>query len=403
MKEIKNKKKVFVAMSGGVDSSVAAALLKKQGYQVTGVFMKNWTQPVETYCRKKSLCWVDERRDAMRVAAKLGIPLLTFDFEKEYRKQVVDYMFREYKAGRTPNPDIQCNKLIKFPLFLKKARKMGADFIATGHYIKLGFRIKNLEFREKTEKSLNPKSYILYSARDGAKDQSYFLWTLNQNQLKYCLFPIGDYLKSEVRQMAKKLGLQNALKKGTSGICFIGEVKLREFLKKRIKEKPGKIITTEGKVVGKHPGIFYFTIGQRRGLEISGKKPYYVASKDIKNNVLIVAEGENHPALYKKEIKLTDVNFISPDYFSSLISVKGGQARLSASGWNRRIRVLTRVRYRQPLAKALFIIHDSKFKLVFNKPIKFVAPGQSAVFYSPAEASAKAGSNNELLGGGVIS
>ena len=370
MKIAKNKKRVypersrriFVAMSGGVDSSVAAALLKKQGYEVTGVFMKNWTQPVETYSKKKYLCWIDERRDAMRVAAKLGIPLLTFDFEKEYRKLVVDYLFREYKAGRTPNPDIQCNKLIKFPLFWKRAKKLGADFIATGHYIRLRRKIPNSR---------------LFIAKDTAKDQSYFLWPLTQNQLKYCLFPIGDYLKSEVRQMAKKFGLPNAFKKATSGICFIGEVKLREFLKKKIKEKPGKIITTEGKIVGRHPGIFYFTIGQRHGLEISGKKPYYVAAKDVKNNVLIVAEGENHPALYRKEVELTNINFINPTY--QIFKLK----------------VLARVRYRQPLAEAQLIkVEPHKFKLVFNTAQKFVAPGQSAVFY---------GKSGELLGGGIIS
>jgi tRNA-specific 2-thiouridylase len=383
MKKLGYKKKVFVAMSGGVDSSVAAALLKKQGFKVTGVFMKNWTQPVETYSKKKSLCWVDERRDAMRVAAKLGIPLLTFDFEKEYRKWVVDYMFREYKAGRTPNPDIQCNKLIKFPLFWKRAKKMGADFIATGHYARLRRGIRNPLSPKATPRRVQSEILKLYQAKDKTKDQSYFLWTLNQNQLKHCLFPIGDYLKSEVRQMAKKLGLPNAFKKGTSGICFIGEVELREFLKKKIKEKPGKIITTEGKVVGEHPGIFYFTIGQRHGLGISGKKPYYVASKDVKNNVLIVAEGENNPALYKNEIDLTNVNFINPQLMT-----------------NDKKRVLARVRYRQPLTKAtLWQIPNSKsqipkFKLVFNKPIKFVAPGQSAVFYSKS---------GELLGGGVIS
>jgi tRNA-specific 2-thiouridylase len=351
-KELK-KLKVFVAMSGGVDSSVAAALLKKQGYEVIGVFMKNWTRPMGTYSKKKSLCWVDERRDTIRVAAKLGIPLLTFNFEKEYRKWVVDYMFREYQAGRTPNPDIQCNKLIKFPLFWKLAKKMGADFIATGHYIRL-------------------RQGNLYQAKDKNKDQSYFLWTLTQDQLKHCLFPIGDYLKSEVRLIAKKLGLANALKKGTSGICFIGEVKLREFLKKKIKEKPGQIITTEGRVVGRHPGIFYFTVGQRQGLGISNKKPYYVAAKDVKNNVLIVAEGANNPALYKKEIELTDINFINP-----------------ITNYKIPITVYARVRYRQLLTKAML----RRNKLIFDKPIKFVASGQSAVFYSR---------NGELLGGGII-
>ncbi|MEK7574074.1 MAG: tRNA 2-thiouridine(34) synthase MnmA [Patescibacteria group bacterium] len=372
MKVVKNKK-VFVAMSGGVDSSVAAALLKKQGYEATGVFMKNWSQPVETYSKKKSLCWIDERRDAIRVAAKLGIPLLTFDFEKEYRKWVVDYMFREYKAGRTPNPDIQCNKLIKFPLFWKRAKELGADFIATGHYARLAERKKSED-----------KVFSLFQAKDKDKDQSYFLWTLSQEELKHCLFPIGDYLKSEVRRIAKKLGLANAQKKGTSGICFIGEVKLREFLKKRIKEKPGKIITTEGKVVGRHPGIFYFTIGQRRGLpagrhgfEISGKKPYYVAAKDAKNNILIVAEGENNPALYKKEVELKEVSFIN---------------RQAAT--KKKQLVLARVRYRQPLSQAVIYKKGGNYNLIFKKPQKFVAPGQSAVFYSKAE---------ELLGGGIIS
>lgn len=353
-------------MSGGVDSSVAAVLLKEQGYEVIGVFMKNWSEPVETYSKKKSLCWIDERRDAIRVAAKLGIPLLTFDFEKEYRKQVVDYMFRGYKAGRTPNPDIQCNKLIKFPLFLKRAQKMGADFIATGHYIKIK----------------NGKIQKLYQAKDKEKDQSYFLWTLTQDQLKHCLFPIGDYLKSEVRQMAKKMGLQNALKKGTSGICFIGEVKLREFLKKKIKEKTGKIINTEGEVIGRHPGIFFFTIGQRHGLGIAGEKPYYVADKDVKNNVLVVAEGKNNPALYKKETELKEVNFINAE----MAAVK-------------RQPVLARVRYRQPLSQATLYKKDlptqsgKKYRLVFRKPQKFVAPGQSTVFYSK---------NGEMLGGGII-
>jgi tRNA-specific 2-thiouridylase len=373
---MRNKdKKIFVAMSGGVDSSVAAALLKKQGYDVTGVFMKNWTEPVETYSKKKYLCWIDERRDAMRVAAKLKIPLLTFDFQKEYRRWVVDYMFREYQAGRTPNPDIQCNKLIKFPLFLKKARKMGADFIATGHYVK----IKNQKSKIKNTNKNSKIFYKLYTAKDTSKDQSYFLWPLTQNQLKYCLFPIGDYLKSEVRQMAKKMGLQNALKKGTSGICFIGEVKLREFLKKKIKEKPGQIINTKGEVVGSHPGIFFFTIGQRHGLGIAGEKPYYVAGKDVKNNILIVAEGQNNPALYKKEIELKQINLVNYE-----LSIKNKELKIP---------VLARVRYRQPLAKASFIIHNSKFRLVFNKPQKFVAPGQSAVFY---------GKTGEMLGGGII-
>ena len=367
-------------MSGGVDSSVAAALLKKQGYEVTGVFMRNWNQPVETYSKKKSLCWIDEHRDAMRVAIKLGIPLLTFDFEKEYRKLVVNYLFREYKAGRTPNPDIQCNKLIKFPLFWKRAKKMGADFIATGHYVKLVTSNKRQMGKKEKFLSCVTGRLSLFTAKDKTKDQSYFLWTLGQEELKHCLFPLGDYLKFEARQMAKKLGLANAQKKGTSGICFIGEVNLREFLKKKIKEKPGQIITTEGEVIGRHPGSAYFTIGQRHGLGISGPKPYYVAAKDIKNNTLIVAEGENNPALYKKEIELTNVNYINHQPMT-----------------NNKRQVMARIRYRQPLAKAILKCRKSSViscKLVFDKPQKFVASGQSAVFY---------GKGGELLGGGIIS
>ncbi|MEK7123297.1 MAG: tRNA 2-thiouridine(34) synthase MnmA [Patescibacteria group bacterium] len=233
----KKNKKVFVAMSGGVDSSVAALLLKKEGYDVVGVFMKNWGEPLGEGERCQ---WERDQKDAREVAAVLKIPFYTFDFEKDYKKKVADYMLAEYKKGRTPNPDVMCNKEIKFGLFLGRALKLGADFVATGHYVKL--------------KSKNEKGKIkiqLFQAKDKNKDQSYFLWTLTQKQLKYCLFPIGDYLKPEVREIAKKAWLPTAEKKDSQGVCFVGKFDFAEFLKKKIKPKKGKIIDIDsGEIIG---------------------------------------------------------------------------------------------------------------------------------------------------------
>ena len=381
MNKINAKKTVFVAMSGGVDSSVAALLLKKQGYDVVGVFMR---------CFNIDGCAEKDAEDARRVAEKLGIPFYVWDFEKEYKKKVVEYMVKGYKKGITPNPDVMCNREIKFGLFLEKALKIGTDYVATGHYVKLGFRIKNLEYRKQNKKlqSLNPKSYILYSARDSAKDQSYFLWTLTQKQLKHCLFPIGDYLKSEVRKIAKKAGLSTAEKKDSQGICFLGKVSLGDFLKKYIPEKRGDVLLAlsdaKGNVfykkIGKHKGAHFYTIGQRHGLGIGGsKKPYYVVEKNVKKNIIVVAEGDDNPALYKKEIKLTNVNFISFVHSNILQNV----------GMN----ILTRVRYRQPLVSATLKIENLKLKIKFDASVKFIAPGQSAVFYSK---------KGKMLGGGVI-
>src|SRR3989338_7212626 len=256
------RKMVFVAMSGGVDSSVAAALLKKQGYDVTGVFMRPWQPEISKYRNieiSSGCLWQKDREDAMRVAAKIGIPLLTWDFSKEYKKEVADYMIREYRAGRTPNPDVMCNKEIKFGLFLEKALKEGADYIATGHYV----RVKTRRGPAAPYPQGAPKSaprgspsrvtpFCLYMAKDKNKDQSYFLWTLTQKQLKYCLFPIGDYIKPEVRKMAKKFGLPNYAKKDSQGVCFIGPLDMKEFLKKYIKSKSGKIIDQDSKMVGQH-------------------------------------------------------------------------------------------------------------------------------------------------------
>ncbi len=376
----KKNKKVFVAMSGGVDSSVAALLLKKEGYDVVGVFMKNWGEPLGEGERCQ---WERDQKDAREVAAVLKIPFYTFDFEKDYKKKVADYMLAEYKKGRTPNPDVMCNKEIKFGLFLGRALKLGADFVATGHYVKL--------------KSKNEKGKIkiqLFQAKDKNKDQSYFLWTLTQKQLKYCLFPIGDYLKPEVREIAKKAWLPTAEKKDSQGVCFVGKFDFAEFLKKKIKPKKGKIIDIDsGEIIGEHDGVYYYTIGQRHGIGLKGglgkggeNSPYFVCGKDIKKNILYAAAGENNPALYKKEIKLLGVSFINPNHFSN------------SREWF--LPVSARVRYRQPLQKAsLFEIKNKKsnlknFKVVFEKPQRAIAPGQSAVFYLKS---------GETLGGGIIS
>ena len=402
-------KKVFVGMSGGVDSSVTAFLLKKKGYDVVGVFMKCWTSSNECEAER-------DAEDARRVAGKLGIPFYVWDFEKEYKKKVVNYMVEEYRCGLTPNPDVMCNKEIKFGLFLKKALKFGADYVATGHYVRLA-RVKSSSSSKVIKGSNSSKKlykpyelYKLLTAVDKNKDQSYFLWTLTQGQLKHCLFPIGDYQKSEVRKMAKKAGLPTAEKKDSQGICFLGRVRLGDFLAQYIKPKVGQVrlALKDGsyKVIGKHSGAQFYTIGQRhigmanRGLtrlptrsqakagteglaQKTNFKPLYVVEKDIRANTLVVAEGSDNPALFRKEVELEDVNFINHET-SSLIRANKGY---------KEIKVLARVRYRQPLFSALFIIHNSSFKLVFDKPQRFIAAGQSAVLYSKF---------GRMLGGGII-
>ena len=339
-------KKVFVGLSGGVDSAVSAALLKNAGYDVTGVFIKVW-QPDFLTCT-----WREERRDAMRVASKLDIPFLFFDFGEEYKRGVADYMIEEYKRGRTPNPDVMCNREIKFGAFWQRAKEKGADFIATGHYA------RNEDGR-------------LREGRDANKDQSYFLYTLTQEDLEHTLFPIGHLDKSEVRKLAKKFCLSNADKADSHGICFLGDVDLETFLSNFIKTESGDVLSVGGEVIGRHKGALYYTLGERHGFDVLKKsessKPFYVVSKDMRANTITVssqeAEIEEHK---KKEISVQKINWVN-------------QPR----GKNLR----ARVRYRQEKIK----VEVGGEKIVFEEP-QTVADGQAIVFYD----------GDECLGGGII-
>ena len=349
-------------MSGGVDSSVAAALLQERGFDVRGVYMKNWTDP-EWPCP-----WQEERRDAMAVAAKLGIPFDTWDFSKEYYAAVTEYMIREYKDGRTPNPDVMCNREIKFGVFLNRAVAEGADYIATGHYV----RIQNQELGIK-----------LLAAKDENKDQSYFLWTLQQNELKRCLFPIGEYTKPEVRELARKFELPTAEKKDSQGICFVGEIPVREFLKTKIPERAGEIVTTDGRVIGSHSGVSYFTIGQRHGIGApGGEKPLYVVKKDQETNRLIVG-SEDSKELFAKEFFVKDISW-----------VLGEEPHLPAD-------ILIRTRYRAPIQHARIEKLENKYHIICEHPERAVTPGQSVVFYIP-EIQKKPMDSIEMIGGGII-
>jgi tRNA-specific 2-thiouridylase len=356
------RKSVFVAMSGGVDSSVAAALLKKQGYDVTGVFMKPW-QPWPGLCM-----WQKDRQDALRAAGVLNIPLLTWDFSKEYKKEVGDYMVKEYRAGRTPNPDVMCNKEIKFGIFLKKALTEKADMVATGHYIRIKAEGKKSTTNKLGGRKTLGVSYKLLQAKDKNKDQSYFLWTLTQSQLKYCLFPIGDYIKPDLRKLAKKFGLANHNKKDSQGVCFIGPLDMKDFLKKYIKSKAGKIIDRNGEIIGMHDGAYYYTIGQRHGMNITnGKGPYFVTGKDIKKNIVYVGDEVD---LGGTITKVTGITWVTD------------KQKLPA-------KLDVKIRYRSKSEKA--VLHRNGF-LKFAKPIRAITPGQSAVFYK----------GEKMLGGGVI-
>ncbi len=358
-----SKPRVVVAMSGGVDSSVAAAILKKAGYEVLGVFMKFWKEPdkrgcADNFCHyENKCCSAEAQADARRVAAKLKIPFYTVDAEKEFKKKVVDYFVKEYAAGRTPNPCVECNHFIKFGLLMDKTKSFGADFLATGHYARL--------------KRASLGSIKLFVARDKLKDQSYFLYALTPDKLKRVIFPIGDYNKSEVRKMAKRMGLAVFKKRDSQEVCFIN-TDLYGFLGSRIEAKKGPIVTANGKSLGMHNGLAYYTIGQRKGLNIGGTGPYYVVKKNFKNNALVVAGSNKDPLLYQKEMLVKNVNLISP-------LPKNGRCQVKIRYSTRP--VFAKIRQRQ-----------KEYLVVFDKPQKAVTSGQAAVFYS----------KNELLGGGII-
>lgn len=340
--------KVFVGMSGGVDSSLTAALLVEQGYDVTGVYMKNWTQDLPGM-----VCpWAEDLADAKRVAVHLGIPFKVYDFQKEYKKKVVDYMVTEYQAGRTPNPDIMCNQEVKFKLFAETAFDDGADLIATGHYAGV-------------------VDGELQMAKDSTKDQTYFLYRVGGDVMKKTLFPLGKYKKSEVRQMAKDKGLATASKQDSQGICFVGSVGIKEFLGQFVEASPGAIIEKEtGKSVGMHEGAIFYTLGQRHGLNLGGGMPYYVVGKDMDKNEVYVSQNLNDESMWRKELDLKDLHWIGPEPSS-------GNDELRA-----------RLRHRGKLLPARL---EGK-KLLLEEPERAVAAGQSAVLYSGAC----------CLGGGVI-
>lgn len=414
-----------MGMSGGVDSSVAAFLLKEEGYDVTGVFINGFNVDG---CQDK------DAEDARRAADHLGIPFYALDAREDYFEHVVQYMIEGYRKGLTPNPDVMCNKEIKFGIFLEKALKLGADYIATGHYVRLlspnvsaqsvsGATPKSYSSQKHLETDFDMVSvanYRLLTAKDTNKDQSYFLWTLTQEQLKHCLFPIGEYTKAEVREIARRAGLPNAEKKDSQGVCFLGKVKLPDFLKEYIEPKKGDVLDVDGNKIGEHEGVQFYTIGQRHlnvnfqfpthlldrqvsNFQINSKSenskhrdrmPCYIVSKDAGTNTLVVAEGDDHPALFKHEVELTNVHFVNPD----LLKIN-----------NLKLKILCRVRYRQPLVKARLVFDKNQYqsaseksvsvRVIFENPQKFIAPGQSAVFYSE---NADENGNREMLGGGVI-
>jgi tRNA-specific 2-thiouridylase len=390
------KKRVVVGLSGGVDSSIAAYLLIEQGYEVIGMFMKNWHDDSVTISNECP--WLDDSNDAMIVAQHLGIPFQTIDLSSEYKTRIVDYMFAEYQRGRTPNPDILCNREIKFDIFLKEALKLGADYVATGHYAR------------KAEVSIAGKTvYRLLAGKDANKDQSYFLCQLTQKQLAKALFPIGELLKPEVRAIAGNIGLVTAGKKDSQGLCFVGKVHLPEFLQQQLAPKKGKAIVIpedapvysngqgmddlisltkpfaylqqQGEVVGEHTGAHFYTIGQRKGLNIGGQpKPLFVIGTDTAENIIYMGLGENHPGLYRKGLFIpsADEHWVRPD-----LKLHPGEKK----------RFMVRIRYRQPLESCTLHKQQEGLYLIFDNPQKAITPGQFAAWYEA----------DELIGSGVIS
>lgn len=347
-------------MSGGVDSSVTAALLKKQGFNVVGVFMKNWSEDFGDY----GCTWAEDSEDARKVAQTLGIPFYVWNFEKEYREKVVEYFLKEYQNNRTPNPDVMCNSEIKFKVFLDKAIKLGADYVATGHYARI----------EKNGKGEAGRAYKLLKGVDPAKDQSYFLYTLKQDQLAKAMFPLGEYKKSEIREMARKFKLSTAEKKDSQGICFIGKINVTEFLRAHVKARPGDVVLANGKVVGQHTGLPFYTIGQREGIGIGGQGPFYVVDKDVKNNKLIVTNDKEDKLLWKKEFIVIDVSWTGK---APTLPTELGVT----------------IRYHHPDYPAkVEQLENGDLKVVFTEPQRAITVGQAAVFYD----------GDELVGGGII-
>lgn len=388
-------KRVVVGLSGGVDSSVAAFLLKEQGYEVIGMFMKNWHDDSVTI--SKECPWLDDSNDAMIVAQHLGIPFQTIDLSKEYKERIVDYMFAEYQRGRTPNPDVLCNREIKFDIFLRAALRIGADFVATGHYA-----------RKRKIETNGEVIYQLLSGKDTNKDQSYFLCQLTQAQLSKSLFPIGELLKPEVREIARKINLVTADKKDSQGLCFVGKVHLPDFLQQRLDTKKGKVIEipsssavfkngfeatdfknvtasyvlspAEGEVIGEHKGAHYYTIGQRKGLNLGGnEKPLFVIGTDTTDNIIYTGMGEDHPGLYRKGLFISknDIHWVREDLRMSEHESRNYSAR---------------VRYRQGLVPCTLHQRAEGLYIIFEKPQKSITPGQFAAWYD----------GEELIGSGVI-
>jgi tRNA-specific 2-thiouridylase len=387
-----DSKRVVVGLSGGVDSSVSAYLLQQQGYEVIGLFMKNWHDDSVTI--SKDCPWLEDSYDAMLVAEKLGIPFQTVDLSTDYKQRIVDYMFEEYERGRTPNPDVLCNREIKFDVFLKIAIELGADFVATGHYCRKG----QVEIEGTTH-------YRLLAGVDNNKDQSYFLCQLNQAQLTKTLFPIGELTKPEVRKIAKEQGLVTAEKRDSQGLCFVGKVSLPEFLQQQLAVKAGRIIqipdshpmyqikreetadglatkysysAADGTEVGIHDGAHFFTVGQRKGLAIGGtKEPLFVLATDVEQNIIYVGEGKSHPGLLRSALWIAqaDMHWVRPDLVP-----------------HEPMQVWARIRYRQPLAKATLHPTSTGLYLVFVQPQSAIAAGQFAAWYLKCE----------LIGSGVI-
>jgi len=351
---------IIVGMSGGVDSSVAALRLKKQGYHVEGLFMKNWVEEDDTNCTTSQ-----DLIDAKAVCVKIGIRLHTINFADEYWDRVFTYFLEEYKAGRTPNPDVMCNKEIKFKAFLDYAMELGADYIATGHFV----RVRQIE-----------KNYELLKGLDKNKDQSYFLYTIGQNQLSKSMFPVGELTKQEIRKIAKENGFINHAKKDSTGICFIGERNFKNFLSKYLPAKPGNIETPEGKKIGSHDGLMYYTLGQRQGIGIGGLKnvpeaPWYVLQKDLIRNVLIVGQGHDHPLLLSNSLTANQLHWVNE------------------KAPNTPFRCHAKTRYRQSdQACTIEKIEKGVAFVSFEEAQRAVTPGQSVVFYD----------NEVCLGGGII-